>query len=96
MALSWEVGLECQFIIQLKLLLKKRNLLWQVKILLRKSLIFLEVNLGLFADNSATYFFSKMPLNFGKYMGTTGITMKGKDLVKLGIADYFISSENIS
>ena len=54
-----------------------------------------EVNLGLFADNSATLYFSKMPFNFGKYMGTTGVIMKGKDLVKLGIADYFLSSEKI-
>ena len=28
-------------------------------------------------------------------MGTTGVIMKGKDLVKLGIADYFLSSEKI-
>ena len=55
-----------------------------------------EVNLGLFADNSATYFFSKIPRNFGKYMGTTGTIIKGKDLVKLGIADYYMPSDRIT
>ena len=51
---------------------------------------FLEVNLGLFVDNSATYYFPKLPYNFGKFLATTGTTVKGKDLVKLGLADYYI------
>ena len=29
-------------------------------------------------------------------MGTTGTIVKGKDLVKLGIANYFINSEKIT
>ena len=58
-------------------------------------LINLEVNLGLFADNSATLFFSKLPYNFGKYMATTGTIIKGKDLVRLGLADYYMKSDKL-
>lgn len=80
--------LACQYIIKLKLLLKKLNSLCLVKF--HYVLINIEVNLGLFADNSATYYFARLPYNFGKYMATTGTIIKGKDLVKLGLADYYI------
>lgn len=51
-----------------------------------------EQGIGLFPDVAATYFLSRVPNQFGLFMGLTGARIGGDDAVVAGLADYFMPS----
>ena len=52
-----------------------------------------ETAIGFFADVGGSYFFSRVKngdTSLGLYLGLTGARLKGRELVKWGIATHFI------
>ena len=57
-----------------------------------------EAVLGVFTDVGASYFFPRIVNNeicFGLYLALTGNRIKGKDLVKWGLATHYVPEENL-
>ncbi|KAJ0179051.1 hypothetical protein K1T71_005826 [Dendrolimus kikuchii] len=54
-----------------------------------------ETKIGLFPDVGGSYFLPRLQVNLGLYLGLTGDRLKGKDVVKAGIATHFISSQRL-
>lgn len=54
-----------------------------------------EAKIGFFTDVGGGFFLSKLKGNIGMYLGLTSDTLKGKDLVRAGVANHFIPSSNI-
>jgi enoyl-CoA hydratase/carnithine racemase len=54
-----------------------------------------EAKIGFFTDVSGGYFLSRLPNHLGVYLGLTSARITGKDLVRAGVANYFIASEKI-
>ncbi|MEM9141278.1 MAG: enoyl-CoA hydratase/isomerase family protein, partial [Pseudomonadota bacterium] len=54
-----------------------------------------ETGIGLFPDVGATWFLPRLPGQTGLWLGLTGARLKGDDVVRAGICDYFLGSENI-
>jgi enoyl-CoA hydratase/carnithine racemase len=54
-----------------------------------------EAKLGFFTDVSGGYFLSRLKDNFGLYLGLTSQRLKGMDLVRAGVANYYIPSERV-
>jgi len=57
-----------------------------------------ESGVGFFNDAGMTYTFPRLVNNekcFGLYLGLTGVRVKGRDLVKWGIATHYVEDENI-
>lgn len=57
-----------------------------------------ESAIGLFCDVGGSYFLShihKSDPSVGLYLGITGARVKGKDLVKWGIATHYVPSQKI-
>ncbi|XP_034834260.1 3-hydroxyisobutyryl-CoA hydrolase, mitochondrial-like [Maniola hyperantus] len=54
-----------------------------------------ETKIGYFPDNGGSYFLPRLQFNLGFYMGLTGAILKGKDVVKAGIATHFVSSKRL-
>ncbi|XP_023945182.1 3-hydroxyisobutyryl-CoA hydrolase, mitochondrial [Bicyclus anynana] len=54
-----------------------------------------ETKIGLFPDVGGSYFLPRLPVNLGLYLGLTGDRLKGKDVVKAGIATHFVSSKRL-
>jgi 3-hydroxyisobutyryl-CoA hydrolase len=54
-----------------------------------------EAKIGFFTDVGGGFFLSKLKDNIGLYLGLTSDTLKGKDLVRAGIANHFIPSSNM-
>ncbi|CAH0729121.1 unnamed protein product, partial [Brenthis ino] len=54
-----------------------------------------ETKIGLFPDVGGSYFLPRLPVNLGLYLGLTGDRLKGKDVVKSGIATHFVSSQRL-
>ncbi len=52
-----------------------------------------EIQIGFIPDVGASYFLNQLPGSVGTYLGLTGRTIDGNDLLFLGIADYYIHSE---
>jgi enoyl-CoA hydratase/carnithine racemase len=51
-----------------------------------------EQAIGLFPDVGATSFLSRVPDYFGLFMGLTGARVRGADVVRTGLADFFMTS----
>lgn len=54
-----------------------------------------ECKIGLFPDVAGSYFLSRCPNEFGMYLGLTGLRVGGSDAIRLGLADYFVSSARL-
>lgn len=54
-----------------------------------------EAKIGFFTDVSGGYFLSRLHHNIGLYLGLTSHRLKGKDLVKAGVANYYLPSERV-
>jgi enoyl-CoA hydratase/carnithine racemase len=54
-----------------------------------------EAKIGFFTDVAGGYFLSRLPNHIGLYLGLTSARITGKDLVRAGVANYFIPSEKI-
>ncbi|XP_053603459.1 3-hydroxyisobutyryl-CoA hydrolase, mitochondrial isoform X2 [Plodia interpunctella] len=54
-----------------------------------------ETRIGLFPDVGGSYFLPRLQVNLGLYLGLTGDRLKGKDVVKSGIATHFVSSSRL-
>ncbi|VVC93581.1 3-hydroxyisobutyryl-CoA hydrolase, mitochondrial [Leptidea sinapis] len=54
-----------------------------------------ETKIGLFPDVGGSYFLPRLQVNLGMYLGLTGDRLKGKDVVKSGIATHFVSSKRL-
>ncbi len=54
-----------------------------------------EVKIGFVTDVGASYFLPRMPYRVGIYLGITGDTLTGKELMQLGIAHHYVSSDKI-
>ena len=50
-----------------------------------------ESKIGLFTDVTSNYFFSRLRNNLGLFYALTGYRVKGEEVYKSGLADYFIS-----
>ena len=53
-----------------------------------------ETGIGLFPDVGGSFFLSRLRNNVGMYLALTGSRIKSPDAIELGIAEYFIESEN--
>lgn len=49
-----------------------------------------EGKIAFFTDVGGGYFLSRLRKNLGFYIGLTGARLKGKELVQVGVANYFI------
>ncbi|XP_026321940.1 3-hydroxyisobutyryl-CoA hydrolase, mitochondrial [Hyposmocoma kahamanoa] len=54
-----------------------------------------ETKIGLFPDVGGSYFLPRLQVNLGLYLGLTGDRLKGKDVVKAGIATHFVPSKRL-
>ncbi|KAM3956758.1 3-hydroxyisobutyryl-CoA hydrolase [Aphomia sociella] len=54
-----------------------------------------ETKIGLFPDVGGSYFLPRLQVNLGLYLGLTGDRLKGKDVVKAGIATHFVPSRRL-
>lgn len=54
-----------------------------------------ETKIGFFTDVCGGYFLSRLPNNIGYYLGLTGTQLKGEDVFKAGIANYYVSRDNL-
>ena len=55
-----------------------------------------ETGIGLFPDVGGTYFLPRLPGQIGMWLGLTGSRLKGEDVVRAGVCDAFVASENLS
>ena len=55
-----------------------------------------EAKLGYYTDVGGGYSLSRIRNSIGMYLGLTGSSLKGEDVVKLGIANYFVESKHIT
>ena len=55
-----------------------------------------ETRIGFFPDVGATgWMFSRCPEGYPEYLGLTGYEMRGNECVRLGLANYYMLSQNI-
>lgn len=54
-----------------------------------------ENKIGFFTDVCGGYFLSRLRNNIGYFLGLSGMHLKGEDVYKAGIANYFIPRENL-
>jgi len=54
-----------------------------------------ETNLGFFTDVGSAYFLPRLKGSLGMYLALTGSILHGKQLLKAGIANYFVHRERI-
>lgn len=67
-----------------------------VKIATEKSVFGMpEAKIGFFTDVGGGWFLSRLRNNIGIYLGLTSATLKGEDVVKAGIANYFVPSDQL-
>ena len=55
----------------------------------------LEAKVGLFLGIGGGYHFSRMRNYLGYYLGLTGFSLKGKEAVQVGLADFFVKREKL-
>ena len=55
-----------------------------------------EGKIGLFTDCGAGYFYSRLRNNLGYFYGVTGHRLRGQEVVKAGLADCYVKSENLA
>ncbi|NXF38369.1 HIBCH protein, partial [Nyctibius bracteatus] len=54
-----------------------------------------ETAIGLFPDVGGGYFLPRLPGKIGYYLALTGFRLKGRDVLKAGIATHFVDSEKL-
>ena len=54
-----------------------------------------ETKIGFFTDVCGGYFLSRLRNNIGYYLGLTGMRLKGEEVYKAGIANYFIPRDRL-
>ncbi|KAM6078208.1 3-hydroxyisobutyryl-CoA hydrolase, mitochondrial isoform 2-T2 [Theristicus caerulescens] len=54
-----------------------------------------ETSIGLFPDVGGGYFLPRLSGKLGYYLGLTGFRLKGRDVLKAGIATHFVESEKL-
>lgn len=54
-----------------------------------------ETAIGLFPDVGGGYFLPRMPGNLGIFLGLTGFRLKGRDVLKAGVATHYIESSKL-
>ena len=56
-----------------------------------------ETGIGYFTDCGGAYFLPRIRNDpgLGLYIALTGFRVKGKDMIKYGLATHFVSSENL-
>ncbi|XP_010142375.1 PREDICTED: 3-hydroxyisobutyryl-CoA hydrolase, mitochondrial, partial [Buceros rhinoceros silvestris] len=54
-----------------------------------------ETAIGLFPDVGGGYFLPRLSGKIGYYLGLTGFRLKGRDVLKAGIATHFVESEKL-
>ncbi|XP_071603912.1 3-hydroxyisobutyryl-CoA hydrolase, mitochondrial [Heliangelus exortis] len=54
-----------------------------------------ETAIGLFPDVGGGYFLPRLSGKIGSYLGLTGARLKGRDVLKAGIATHFVESEKL-
>jgi enoyl-CoA hydratase/carnithine racemase len=54
-----------------------------------------EGKIGFFTDIAAGYFLSRLRNNIGYYLGLTGARLKGEDVYIAGLANFYISREDV-
>ncbi|TRZ23913.1 hypothetical protein HGM15179_003184 [Zosterops borbonicus] len=54
-----------------------------------------ETAIGLFPDVGGGYFLPRLSGKIGYYLGLTGFRLKGRDVLKVGIATHFVESEKL-
>lgn len=55
-----------------------------------------EVKIGFFNDNGSSYFLSRLPKNVGFYISLAAAKIYGYDMVKVGLADFYVESSRLS
>ncbi|KAG8652159.1 hypothetical protein MANES_06G059330v8 [Manihot esculenta] len=55
-----------------------------------------EASIGLFPDVGASHFLSRLPGNFGEYLGLTGGRLNGAEMLACGLATHFLFSKDLS
>lgn len=56
----------------------------------------LESKIGFFTDVCGAYFLSRLRNNIGTYLGLTGMRLKGDEVYKAGIANYYIPRNDLN
>lgn len=51
---------------------------------------------GLFPDVGGGYFLPRLSGKIGYYLALTGFRLKGRDVLKAGIATHFVESEKVN
>jgi len=59
------------------------------------SFAMLESKIGFFTDVCGAYFLSRLRNNIGTYLGLTGMRLKGEEVYKAGIANYYIPRKDL-
>ncbi|KFQ91319.1 hypothetical protein Y956_03979, partial [Nipponia nippon] len=54
-----------------------------------------ETSIGLFPDVGGGYFLPRLSGKLGYYLGLTGFRLRGRDVLKAGIATHFVESEKL-
>lgn len=54
-----------------------------------------ETKIGLMPDVGGSYFLPRLPVNLGLYLGLTGDRLKGRDVMKAGIATHYVPSKRL-
>ncbi|NXE76571.1 HIBCH protein, partial [Cochlearius cochlearius] len=54
-----------------------------------------ETAIGLFPDVGGGHFLPRLPGKIGYYLGLTGFRLKGRDVLKAGVATHFVDSERL-
>lgn len=54
-----------------------------------------EAKIGFFTDVAGGWFLSKLRNSIGVYLGLTSAQLRGEDIVKAGIAKYFVESKDL-
>ena len=54
-----------------------------------------ETAIGLFPDVGGGWLLAQLPITIGLWLALTGARLESRDLLKIGLADFFIESENV-
>ncbi|KAI4312616.1 hypothetical protein MLD38_037420 [Melastoma candidum] len=55
-----------------------------------------ETALGLFPDSGSSYFLSRLPGFFGEYLGLTGASLDGAEMLACGLATHYVPSSKLA
>lgn len=69
---------------------------WLGQVFLPSLFFFCFVITGLFPDVGGGYFLPRLSGKLGYYLALTGFRLKGRDVLKAGIATHFVESEKVS